>query len=456
MSNRSELRKKFATLDALDQESDADDLGELKRGRGREFEQLVADLFDQEGILVRRPYHTSDNRSEQIDGAIEIGNRVALVETKWVQSGLAASDLYAFLGKIQGKLDGTLGVFISREPLKENFLASTRSGRRPCVLIIHGEDVPHLFEDDYCLKTFLKKYIQALSIDNCITYSFVAFAADEADVGQDDTNADELTKELAKRCFEDPELEHQLKLEVAEYSIAERRDVFKGIIKLLPRIYRQADRNKNDFAYQNAVSILKLLLEYEDVDESFIFSRIQLSFREPSFQQLINLTAELYQDVEDHVRREFEEALVDEWNEVFGNFESENTLAQMTEPLFWSFAEETQKDLIGFLVEIRCSSNRRTGYPQRSFAGHILNTKQGENIAESNLRGQVRDAFRKLVESPLSEEYDNWNDYVVRHIKSQFRDYQRVLGNDRYEEAIQETSKAAWYELQSTGGIGNE
>ncbi len=119
---------------------------EEKRERGRLFESLINDIFEDEKVLINRSYHTSDNRSQQIDGAIKIDNRFFLLEVKWAAADIAASDLFAFIGKIDTKLDGTLGIFISRNKLTENFMKSLSYGRKRKVIIIHGQDIDLIFE----------------------------------------------------------------------------------------------------------------------------------------------------------------------------------------------------------------------------------------------------------------------------------------------------------------------
>jgi len=39
--------------------------------------------------VKKKSYHTSDNRSEQIDGALIVDGTRALLEVKWVSSGLS-------------------------------------------------------------------------------------------------------------------------------------------------------------------------------------------------------------------------------------------------------------------------------------------------------------------------------------------------------------------------------
>lgn len=50
MKDRSRLRKRFAALDALGAESASGDLAEAKRARGRDFEKLIAELFELEDL----------------------------------------------------------------------------------------------------------------------------------------------------------------------------------------------------------------------------------------------------------------------------------------------------------------------------------------------------------------------------------------------------------------------
>jgi hypothetical protein len=87
------------------------------RRRGIQFERLFYEVFERENILLERSYFNEDG-SQQIDGAIEINNRIFLTEVKWEETKtLAASKLYSFLGKINSKIEGTLGLFISYNEL---------------------------------------------------------------------------------------------------------------------------------------------------------------------------------------------------------------------------------------------------------------------------------------------------------------------------------------------------
>lgn len=145
-----------------------DDDSDVARKRGIDFEKLIRDLFLHHNLLSvvkTTGYHTGDNRSEQIDGVINLDGKVFLLEAKWDRN-LAASALYEFIGKIENKFFGTLGIFVSYHPLSENFINALRKGRKQNVIVIHGEDVQLLFGEDINLKLFLQYALERLSFDN--------------------------------------------------------------------------------------------------------------------------------------------------------------------------------------------------------------------------------------------------------------------------------------------------
>lgn len=108
--------------------------------RGLRFERLFYEIFKRDGILLEGSLKTEDG-GQQIDGAIEINNKIFIVEIKWENSAtLAASKLYSFLGKVNSKIEGTLGLFISYDELEKNFIDSARGGIKQNCIIIHGID----------------------------------------------------------------------------------------------------------------------------------------------------------------------------------------------------------------------------------------------------------------------------------------------------------------------------
>lgn len=126
----------------MDYRTEYDKIAAIKkaRTRGYAFEALLNKIYDDCKVLINKSYKTADG-TQQIDGAVEINSKIFLIEAKWEKKEtLAASKLYSFLGKINSKMEGTLGVFISYEKLSNNFTKSIRNGLRQNCIVIHGPD----------------------------------------------------------------------------------------------------------------------------------------------------------------------------------------------------------------------------------------------------------------------------------------------------------------------------
>lgn len=86
----------------------------LKRGqteaheRGRRLEGLVYELLESESLHPRR---NTRPPGEEIDISFTDGHRHFLLEARW-RERVSVGDVFAFRGKLEGKLTGTLGVFL--------------------------------------------------------------------------------------------------------------------------------------------------------------------------------------------------------------------------------------------------------------------------------------------------------------------------------------------------------
>ncbi|KFA91236.1 hypothetical protein [Archangium violaceum] len=86
----------------------------LKKGgmeaqeRGRRLEGLVYELLESESLHPRR---NTRPPGEEIDLSFTDGYRHFLLEARW-RSRVSVGDVFAFRGKLEGKLAGTLGVFL--------------------------------------------------------------------------------------------------------------------------------------------------------------------------------------------------------------------------------------------------------------------------------------------------------------------------------------------------------
>jgi hypothetical protein len=92
------------------------DLYSLRNGaiteqrRGQLFEKWLNELLDRARLRPRTAWRP---KGEEIDGSFVLDGRVFLLEAKWRKDPVPASAIYQFKGKIDGKLIGTIGVFVS-------------------------------------------------------------------------------------------------------------------------------------------------------------------------------------------------------------------------------------------------------------------------------------------------------------------------------------------------------
>lgn len=106
--------------------------------RGRAFERILKRMLDKEGLEPRGVLRPS---GEEVDGAFYLGGRTYLLEAKWRADPIPASDLYAFKGKVDGKLVGTLGVFVSMSGYSKDAIDALKAGKEINLILFDAEDI---------------------------------------------------------------------------------------------------------------------------------------------------------------------------------------------------------------------------------------------------------------------------------------------------------------------------
>lgn len=114
--------------------------------RGRLFENLIRDWLETENLSpslnsLRPP-------GEELDGSFLYGQRVFLLETKWHSKPLPASSIYQFKGKVDGKLVGTIGVFISMSGFSTDAIDALQYGKVLNVILFDGNDIIACFSNN--------------------------------------------------------------------------------------------------------------------------------------------------------------------------------------------------------------------------------------------------------------------------------------------------------------------
>ena len=133
------LRKRWDSLQAPPADMRRSELKQWKRTRGYALENLMVELARLEKLDARPSYR---GKGEQIDGFFRVDHRDFLLEAKWQDSRVTtASDVYAFQGKLRGKLRGTIGLFVSIGRFASKAPIAITSGKEIDVLLADRSDV---------------------------------------------------------------------------------------------------------------------------------------------------------------------------------------------------------------------------------------------------------------------------------------------------------------------------
>lgn len=109
-----------------------------KAARGREFEKILSSMFREAELQPRLGYRP---KGEEVDGSFWMNNRTMLLEAKWTADPHPASSLYQFRGKVEGKLAGTLGLFVSMAGFSPDAVDALIAGKELNLILMDGEDI---------------------------------------------------------------------------------------------------------------------------------------------------------------------------------------------------------------------------------------------------------------------------------------------------------------------------
>lgn len=427
MRTRESIFKAFQKLDSIPAKLAREDA----KKRGNQFEELILELFAAEKLLRKKSYHTSDGKSEQIDGALKFGGNRALLEVKWVNSGLAASELYAFLGKVEGKFIGTVGIFVSREELSPNFLKSLRSGRRQSVIVIHGEDVDHIFKPEFPIKEYLVYTLDYLSFDNQFHLAANDFLRKIKRIKQKRRDIHPLIKKaLQNKDYTNiiDEWVEGLNQEDATALIQKTLEVYlqKGDSGEIGNI------EKNNIVCLLSETIQKLPNKRTDADW-YYFEELSVNFIESIFTDLIGEFAIRYKVLEKREKNVFNKRLITQWTKNVGDYNSENTFANITDPI-WSYLDSTtQNQLIKIFLSF-IDSGRRTYFPQMELVLKVLR-KCDQERTDPIVKELLKENISRWFDVDRKEE--GWKEKMPEWYSRQYRKWEPYL-EESIDEAVKE------------------
>lgn len=406
-----------------------------KQARGLEFEKLVCQLFEIEKLLLRYPYHTDDNRAEQIDGAIKINNRIILLEVKWVESGLAASDLYAFIGKIENKLQGTIGLFISKETLSDNFLNAIVKGRRRNTIVIHGDDIQHIFLHNFSLKNYINFLIEIYSCDNVLHYPANKFLRHKKLLKVENiittASTEMLKKEKIKKFFlivnRKKELdESTVDVEIEDFTKPEKIYILKYLIRKYSEYRIASEGIFTGSLYNratNSSTAIKCILSDKYYVESTADEYFRLLIEIKSIYYLIPLFWNKYQSIykNNSQKNEINKSIINIFENIMGDWESENIVTNVIEEI-WEQLNYNQKERAYCkYIEIYLDRNRKSKFDQKRFAYKLI-----ESEFESNKNNFIKSYLNKKIEKDIND-FSIVEEDINNEVFSYLHKYDRLL-----------------------------
>lgn len=125
--------------------------------RGYKFEKLILEVLKRDGLCPRASYKIS---GEQIDGSFLLGDKVYLLEAKWHKKEMSVSDIYAFKGKVDGKLVGTIGIFISISGFSKDSVDALIKGKEINIILFDKNDFEMSLKEKGAFKRILLEKIR--------------------------------------------------------------------------------------------------------------------------------------------------------------------------------------------------------------------------------------------------------------------------------------------------------
>lgn len=113
--------------------------GQEPQKRGYSFERYLVDLFTAFDLRPRGSFRLGVG--EQIDGSIQVGSDVYLVEAKWVGKPVSQSDLLVLSGKVEGRSKWSRGLFVSMSGFTEAGIQALERGRSASLICLDGQDI---------------------------------------------------------------------------------------------------------------------------------------------------------------------------------------------------------------------------------------------------------------------------------------------------------------------------
>jgi len=169
VAGRDQLQARWHELQQVPAGLKRSGLASWKRGRGYELEKLIFELARSERLDAAPAYRGS---GEQIDGYFMVGHRHFLLEAKWQEDPVTASEVFAFQGKLRGKLLGTLGLFVSVNGFADDAPSALVFGKEIDVVLADRSDIELALDPAHTFEEMVRVKMRAAARTGAVYYTY--------------------------------------------------------------------------------------------------------------------------------------------------------------------------------------------------------------------------------------------------------------------------------------------
>ncbi|GEM_PF-5400134 len=135
---------------------------------------MLSAMFAEADLQPRLRYRP---QGEEIDGSIWLDGRTILIEAKWTKDPHPASSIYQFKGKVDGKLVGTIGLFISISGFSKDAVDALVLGKELNIVLADGADMRALVDNRISIVEMLRSKLRAAGDTGDVNWTYEAIEA---------------------------------------------------------------------------------------------------------------------------------------------------------------------------------------------------------------------------------------------------------------------------------------
>ncbi|MYH18121.1 MAG: restriction endonuclease [Gemmatimonadetes bacterium] len=147
-------------------------ISEDRQASGYGLEDLLKEVFALYEIRYRKSYKAD---GEQIDGFFSFGGFDYIVESRWRKDQPSLSELSAFKGKVDRKIESTRGIVLSINGFKEEIVQRLREAGSSNLILFDGLDLSLILEGRVNLTDALQAKVDKAAQEGVLYYSLGEF-----------------------------------------------------------------------------------------------------------------------------------------------------------------------------------------------------------------------------------------------------------------------------------------